>query len=131
VETTFKPKILQIPPYGMATTQLKINVNEKAVPHPQSLFIHANASFPPETITNNQYLEEKNILPKATKNTTDRSALVVDIKDKLTYPQKFMELWNTYSSPMTFIYGILAGIAPFIYDTIRKRLKKAKEYELP
>jgi hypothetical protein len=88
------------------------------------VFINANASFVPELITANQYSDEKSMFPTATKNNIKRLALMVDILPELTDAQKFMELWNAYSSPMVFVYGIIAGITPLIYNTIRKKLKK-------
>jgi len=127
MEASFNPDTVRIPPYGMATTQLEIKVNDKALPHRQSVLIHANASYAPELITANQHSADESMFPKATKNIIKRSAMIVDIMPKLTDVQKFMEMWNTYSSPMIFVYGILAGITPLIYNIIRKRLKSNKE----
>ena len=127
VKPIFKPEKLHIPSYGMATIPLEIKISKYTAPHPQSIFIFANAFFLRDIlITDNQSSEDSYFFPKTSKNITKVSNFVVEILPKLTDQEKFAELWNIYGSPMTFVYGILAGIAPVIYNTVRKKLKKLR-----
>lgn len=121
---------LRIPSYGVATTPMTINVANNALIRPYTLFIFANSTFPPEQLIKvNSANINDSILPSSeeiSENIVTQSSMMITIQEPLTDIDKISEFWNKLGSPITFIYGILAGISPWVFTMVKNRLKKDK-----
>jgi hypothetical protein len=120
---------LRIPSYGIATTPLAITSSENASIGPYTLFIFANSSFPPEEFIKPKSFTQKstsNFLPSSARefeNIFTQSSLVATLREPLTTIDHISDFWNKLGAPISFIYGILAGISPWIFTKIRERMK--------
>jgi hypothetical protein len=121
---------LRIPSYGIATIPLTITSSKDASIGPYTLFIFANSSFPAE-----EFIEPKAFTQKRTssgpiptsitsENIFTESTLLVTLEDPLTLIDHISDFWNKVGGPMSFIYGILAGISPWLYTRIKERRKE-------
>ena len=121
---------LQIPTYGVATTPLVIRASDDASVGPYTLLIFANSSFPPDQLIHVQSANDESSkfyskLPA--ENILTQSSVFVTIQEQLTWVDYTSNLWNKVGSPITFIYGILAGISPWIYGKVRNLTKNDKQ----
>jgi hypothetical protein len=118
---------LRIPSYGTATTPLTITSSNGASTGPYTLFIFANSSFPPEEfIKARSFIENRTagrIPSLSSENIFTQSSLLVTLQDPLTLIDNISDFWNKVGAPISFIYGILAGISPWIFSKIKERLK--------
>jgi hypothetical protein len=121
---------LRIPTYGVATTPMTISVANNALIRPYTLFIFANSTFPPEELIKVKSSKTSaSILPSSEEisdNIVTQSSMVITVQEPLTEIDKISEFWNKLGSPITFIYGILAGISPWVFIKVKERLKKDK-----
>jgi hypothetical protein len=119
---------LRIPTYGVATTPLTITSSEDATIGPFTLFIFANSTFPPEELIQlkSSNISDSSFLPPSVKpeNIITQSSLLVTLQDPLTIADQISNFWNKVGDPLSFIYGIVAGISPWIYTKIKGWYKK-------
>jgi hypothetical protein len=124
---------LRIPSYGVATVPLTINSAENASAGLYTLFIFANSSFPPEELIKPQGFTQNsssNFLPpsaRLSENIFTQSSLAANLLQPLTGIDQISIFWDKLGAPISFIYGILAGISPWIYTKIKERMKSNKD----
>ena len=123
---------VRIPSYGVATVPLAISSVENASIGPYTLFIFANSSFPPEEIIKPEGFTQdnsSNFLPysaKLSENIFTQSSIAANLLEPLTGIDQLSIFWDKLGAPISFIYGILAGISPWIYKKIKERVKNTK-----
>jgi hypothetical protein len=122
---------LRIPSYGIATTPLTISAIENASIGPYTLFVFANSSFPPE-----EFIKPKSFLAQESttsffpssaislENIFTQSSLLVKLQEPLTLVDNISDFWTKLGAPISFVYGIIAGISPWIFTKIKGRLNK-------
>jgi hypothetical protein len=131
---------LRMPSYGIATTRLTIDSSEDASIGQYTLFIFANSFFPPEEFirpkpfTENHTadslppLSSENIFTQsASENKFTKSALLVTLQEPLTLIDNISDFWNKLGAPISFIYGIIAGVSPWLFTKIKERLSKKED----
>jgi hypothetical protein len=116
---------LRIPTYGVATTPMTISASKDALPHQYTLFIFANSSFPSEDLIKvKPVISTSNMtLPRfeSSQNIATESSMMVTVQEPLSGIDMISEYWNKLGAPFTFIYGIIAGISPWIVSKLKKR----------
>ena len=128
VEWKFQHNQLHLPSYGLQTIPLQIRVSENATPRPYLLNLFANATFPSESLINSSSTEEEQqqfILPQENEQISKQVMLAIDVLPPLTIEEQISEFWNVYGDPMNFVYGIIAGLVPWLFTIIRNKLKRA------
>jgi hypothetical protein len=121
---------LRIPSYGVATVPLTITSTENSSIGPYTLFIFANSSFPPEELIKPEGFTQdstSSFLPysaKLSENIFTQSSLAATLLEPLTAIDQVSIFWEKLGAPISFIYGILAGISPWIFTKIKDRVKK-------
>ena len=125
---------LRIPSYGTATTPLTITSSGNASIGPYTLFIFANSSFPPEEfIKPSSFTQNRTtgLLPSLSSgNIFTQSTLLLTLQEPLTLIDNINDIWNKVGAPISFIYGILAGISPWIFTKVKERLKTHKRTKI-
>ena len=130
-DTTVIPaSTVRIPSYGIATIPLTIRATEDATIAPVTLFIVANSSFPPEELIkpepfarNQTDSSNPPFPPTPSENIFTSSSLLLTLKEALTLEDQISNFWNKLGAPISFVYGILAGISPLIYTKIKERFR--------
>jgi hypothetical protein len=46
------------------------------------------------------------------------------VEEPLSLTDKVSEFWNKLGQPLSFLYGVVAGLSPTIYNVIKKKLGK-------
>lgn len=121
---------LRIPSYGVATVPLTITSTKNSSTGPYTFFIFANSSFPPEELIKPEGFTEdstSNFLPysaRISENIFTQTSLAATLLEPLTAIDQVSFFWDKLGSPISFIYGMLAGISPWIYTKIKERVKK-------
>jgi hypothetical protein len=125
---------LRIPSYGLATTPLTIKASPDIPLGPYTLFISANSTFPPEQLITVKSDNEANspnhgspIPPQPADYAVARSSLVVTIVEPLTRADELGAYWGKIGGPISFVYGALAGISPWVYSRLRNRINNNKQ----
>jgi hypothetical protein len=125
----FGYKTLRIPSYGMSSTPLTVNVSKDALSGPYTLFIFANSTFPPEEllkpkteITDSNF---RSSIP--TENIVTQSSMLVTVKDPPDFLESISIGWDKLGGPIGFVYGIIAGISPWLYLRFKKIIKERKK----
>ncbi len=122
---------VRIPSLGTATVPLTIRAMDNATTTPATLFINANSSFPPEEFIESEPFSRDQTAstfppfpstPSA--NIITHSSVLLTVKEALTLEEQISNFWNKLGAPVSFVYGILAGISPWIYTKIKNRLKR-------
>lgn len=124
---------LRIPTDGLATSPLTITAPHDAPSGPYTVFISANSTFPPEELIEVESDNEENSTIYSTvppEYVVTRSGVLVTILEPLTWIDQVDELWDKLGSPLTFFYGILAGLSPWIYTRLRKQINKGRRQKL-
>ena len=111
---------ISIPSYGLASTPLTISSTDDASVRPYTIVITANSSFPPKQLIED--IRSK----QPTDNITTQSSLYVVLKDPLSVADGIADFWNKLGSPISFIYGVLAGLSPWLFKKIKVKVKKDK-----
>jgi hypothetical protein len=131
IKSDIKFNKLRIPSYGVATTPVTIAASEGAASRPYTLFIFANSTFPSEdlikeftpakaTITSSPVPESQD----KSQNVISQSTMGLTVEDPLTFEEKISEFWNKLGNPITFSYGVAAGISPWIFSKLKEKIKK-------
>jgi hypothetical protein len=130
---------LHIPTHGLATTPLTIRASQDAPEGPYTMFISANSILPQESPLSQTKLNEHGSLDNKTLTFFQviamtpqvgigtQTSVLVTIQKPLTWVDQVSDFWNKVGNPISFIYGILAGISPWIYTRLRKRIKNDKQ----
>jgi hypothetical protein len=130
IELKFQHNQLHLPSYGLQTVPLKIKVAENATARPYSLNLFANATFPSESLINSPSSAEAQqefILPQENEEISKQAILGIDVLPPLTIEENISNFWNVYGSPLSFVYGISAGLAPWIFTVVKGKLHKASK----
>ena len=113
---------------------MTISAKENASIGPYTLFVFANSSFPPEEfIKPKSYLAQKSatsFFPSSTislENIFTQSSLLVKLQDPLTLADNISDFWTKLGAPISFVYGIIAGISPWIFTKIKGRLNRRED----
>jgi hypothetical protein len=128
VEWKFKNNQLNLPSYGLQTVPLQIKASENATARPYLLNLFANATFPSESLISSPSSEEEQqqfILPQENEKISKQAILAIDVLPPLTLEERISSFWSIYGNPMVFVYGIVAGVAPWLFIVIKNRLKRA------
>jgi hypothetical protein len=121
---------LNIPTLGEATVPLTIKASDDASVGPYTLFISANSTFPSEQLIEVGSQNEANSSIYSTlppEYVVTQSSVLVTIQEPLAWVDEVSNFWNKVGNPISFIYGILAGISPWIYTRLRSRIKNDKQ----
>ena len=123
----FSAKKLKIPSNGFASIPLTVSTsgNTKIAPH--TIFIFANSSYPPlefvkVNATSNDF-EFPLKIPGDDKMV--KTSLLIDVKEPLSLTDKISEFWNKLGELLLFVYGVVAGLSPMIFNAVRKKLTKS------
>jgi len=124
----YQNKTLHMPTYGMASTLLTVKALPNSTSGPYTLIIFANSTFPPEQLLGDN---DKNRLSNSIQNTFQtvlaKSTIIVTILDPPTWDENLKHFWDNIGGPTSFLYGILAGLTPWIYNSIKNKRKKEKK----
>jgi hypothetical protein len=104
-----------MPSYGVASTPVTISVPKNVSIHPYTLLIFADSTFPnefvrPVSATSHSLTIPSNI-PIGTQSANTQASLIIYVQNPLSPIDQFSDFWNKLGSPITFIYGIIAGLA--------------------
>ena len=123
----FSAKKLKIPSNGFASIPLTVSTsgNTKIAPH--TIFIFANSSYPAlefvkVNATSNDF-EFPLKIPGDDKMV--KTSLLIDVKEPLSLTDKISEFWNKLGELLLFVYGVVAGLSPMIFNAVRKKLTKS------
>ena len=116
-ETFFKFHFneLTLPSYGIATTPITITPSKDALLGPHTFYITAKSSFPSDELITVQGIHS--IPPE---NVIKRSIVSLKINPEPDIFDIIKTSWGKIGDFTQFIYGIFAGITPWIYQLIRK-----------
>ena len=104
-----------LPSYGMATIPIKISPTKDEILGPHTFYITAKSNFPSDEIIK---VQGKHSVPP--ENVIKRSAVLLTVKPEPDFFDKIHMAWGKIGDFAQFIYGIIAGLSPFIYQQIRK-----------
>jgi hypothetical protein len=130
LDLDFKYNAIHVPSDGFATTPLIISTSKNISASPYTLSIFANSTFPSLKFIK---ADETNLgTPKISQlsqseSTISRSSLLLTVEDALSDIDKLSEFWNKLGSPILFVYGIIAGISPWIFSKIKNKLKNSRK----
>jgi hypothetical protein len=106
-----------VPSDGKGIIRLKISADRDAPLGPSLLLISANSNFPP-----GQLLKISGVQPVYSNNVNSNSTVSLLIDKEPDDLEKLSNLWDKIGGFTSFLYGVLAGISPFIYTQIKKKL---------
>jgi hypothetical protein len=113
----------RLPSYGIATIPLTISSTEEANVGPNTIFVFANSSFPPE-----EFIKSSNgFLPKSvvSENIFTQSSFLVNLQEKLTAIDQIGSFWDRVGGPVSFVTGIIIGhVGPWFYGKAKERFRK-------
>jgi hypothetical protein len=92
--------------------------------------LFANATFPSESLISSlssAEVQQEFILPQENEEISKHAILGIDVLPPLTIEEKISKFWNVYGNPLFFVYGIAAGLAPWVVTTVKRKLKKASK----
>lgn len=122
-DSLFIPSIrLQIPSYGIATIPLTIIAADDISVGPHTFFIFANSSFPAEELIKPKSTSAQAI-SSPSENIFTQSNLLAMVQQPLSTIDTVSDFWNKLGAPISFFYGIAAGISPWIYIQLKKKVK--------
>ena len=130
IELKFQHNQLHLPSYGLQTVPLQIKVSENATARPYLLNLFANATFPSESLISSPSsaeVQQEFILPQENEEISKQAILGIDVLTPLTMEERISNFWNVYGNPLLFVYGIAAGLAPWIFTTAKRKLQKASK----
>jgi len=107
-----------------------MKVAENATARPYSLNLFANATFPSESLINSPSsaeVQQEFILPQENEEISKQAILGIDVLPPLTIEENISNFWNVYGSPLSFVYGISAGLAPWIFTVVKRKLQTASK----
>jgi len=124
----YQNKTLHMPTYGMASTPLMIKALPNSTSGPYTLIIFANSTFPPEQLLGDiDKNNRSNFIQNTSQNVLAQSTIIVTIVDPPTWDENLKHFWDNIGGLSSFLYGILAGLTPWIYNSIKNKRKKEKK----
>ena len=123
----FNTKNITLPSNGFASIPVTINASKDTEVAPYTVSIYANSTFPSIEFINSKAGSSQGLpLPKEFKGQVSNieSSLLVDVEEPLSLTDKVSEFWNKLGDPLSFLYGVIAGLSPTIYNVIKKKLGK-------
>jgi hypothetical protein len=122
---TFVPNGLDLPRFGIGTSQLHIKASKNAPPSYYTLQILGNVSFPVQYVNGSDQKSEPSTAKFESMTVNTNSA--VTILNPLTDEEKFSNFWNIYGDAVNLVAGgLAAGISAIVIDKLRKLLKKRR-----
>ena len=107
-----------LPSYGIATIPIKVTPTKDEMLGPHTFYVTVKSNFPADEVIKIQGIHS--IPPE---NVIKRSAVLLTIKPEPDFFDKIQMSWGKIGDFAQFIYGIIAGLSPFIYQQIRKFTK--------
>ncbi|TLX89985.1 MAG: hypothetical protein E6K94_08900 [Thaumarchaeota archaeon] len=93
------------------------------------MFIFANSTFPSE-----QLIKPKTDLSSSdvrssqpTENILTQTSILVNVQDPPSFLDQIGSGWEKLGGPISFLYGIIAGISPWLFGRIKKFVSKGKK----
>ena len=122
----FSTKKLKIPSNGFASIPLTVSTSSNTGIAPHTIFIFANSSYPAfefvkVNMTSHDYEFPFEIQGE---DKVVKTSLLIDVKEPLSLTDKLSEFWNKLGEPLSFLYGVVAGLSPMIFKIIKKKLSK-------
>lgn len=105
---------ITLPSYGITTIPMKVTPTKDEMLGPRTFYVTVKSNFPPDEIIKVQGI------PVPPENVIKRSAVLLTIKPEPDFFDKIQMSWGKVGDFAQFIYGIIAGLSPFIYQQIRK-----------
>jgi len=123
----FSAKKLKIPSNGFASIPLTVSTSSNTKIAPHTIFIFANSSYPAfEFVKVNATTHDSEIPFKIQgDDKMVKTSLLIDVKEPLSLTDKISEFWNKLGELLLFLYGVVAGLSPMIFNAIRKKLTKS------
>jgi len=123
----FSAKKLKIPSNGFASIPLTVSTSDNTDIGPHTIFIFANSSYPAfEFVKVNATTHDSEIPFKIQgDDKMVKTSLLIDVKEPLSLTDKISEFWNKLGELLLFLYGVVAGLSPMIFNAIRKKLTKS------
>ena len=123
----FSANKLKIPSNGFASIPLTVSTSDNTKIAPHTIFIFANSSYPAlefvkVNATSNDF-EFPLKIPGDDKMV--KTSLLIDVKEPLSLTDKIGEFWNKLGELLLFLYGVVAGLSPMIFNAIRKKWTKS------
>ena len=123
----FSANKLKIPSNGFASIPLTVSTSDNTKIAPHTIFIFANSSYPALEFvkvnsTSNDF-EFPLKIPGDDKMV--KTSLLIDVKEPLSLTDKIGEFWNKLGELLLFLYGVVAGLSPMIFNAIRKKWTKS------
>jgi hypothetical protein len=106
---------LRLSSYGIATTPITITSSKDAPLGPHTFYIIAKSSFPPDEL-----IAVQGTHSISAENIITRSVVSLKINPEPDLFDKIQKSWEKIGNFTQFMYGVLAGISPWIYQIIRK-----------
>jgi hypothetical protein len=106
---------LRLSSYGIATTPITITSSKDAPLGPHTFYIIAKSNFPPDEL-----IAVQGTHSISAENIITRSVVSLKINPEPDLFDKIQKSWEKIGNFTQFMYGVLAGISPWIYQIIRK-----------
>jgi hypothetical protein len=123
----FKTKNITIPSNGFASVPVTINTSKDTGVAPYKVSIYANSTFPSiKFITSKTGSSQALQFPLEIKgeNRSTVSSILVDVEEPLSLTDKISKFWNKLGESLSFLYGVVAGLSPTIYNLVKQKLGK-------
>ena len=122
-DSEFVPSIeLHIPSYGIATIPLTIIAADDISTGPHTFFIFANSSFPAEYLIKPNSTAVKGTYSPS-ENIFTQSSVLAMVQQPQSTVDTISDFWTKLGAPISFFYGIAAGVSPWIYIKLKKKVK--------
>lgn len=121
---------LNLPSFGMDRTTLVVSVPNYHQIGSFMIPIFANATSS-DNIIRSEFIEttlDNESMKMRSEEINKQAILLVDVKPELQLGERINNAWKVWGEPISgfhaLIASIIAGLSPFIINTIRKKLKK-------
>jgi hypothetical protein len=119
LESHFIANEIDIPPRGVATSDLNVKALNDAKPDRKTLQLFANISFP------TQFINRESQLKTINENSTINLNVPVTVIEPLTFEEQFTAFWNVYGDPISLVGGgFAAGFAALVFNKLQKTKAK-------
>jgi hypothetical protein len=90
------------------------------------LLIFANSTFPSEQIIDQVGVinNETDLVPDISENIIAQSKILVTVLEPPAWDESVKNFWDNIGGPTSFFYGIIAGLVPWIYNSIKHKKNK-------
>lgn len=122
----FSNENFEIPSGGFASIPMTVKTTSETEVAPHTVPIYANSTFPSlEFVELNSSSSQALQFPFEIQGEDKvvKSSILIEVEPSATVPDQISEIWNKLGGPLTFLYGVIAGLSPIIFRTIRKKMK--------